>query len=140
MRRGTGRGGGRGRGRPVDPLAAAAAAADAIAAGRRRAVDLGRMVPADGPPRWFAGVLGAGFDAVVNERANRMRFPRGPRRYDVAIFAELVRLKPRTYTIRLDGEEHVVRAVLVAVGNTAADGGGVRVVPAARPPGRPADT
>ena len=32
--------------------------------------------------RWFGAVLAAGFDAIVNERANRMRWPRGPRRYD----------------------------------------------------------
>jgi len=89
------------------------------------------MVPAAGPPRWFGGVLGAGFDAMVNERANRMRFPRGPRRYDVAIVAELFRLKPRPYTVRLDGVEHRLDAVLVAIGNTPAYGGGMRICPAA---------
>ena len=118
-------------GLPTDPVAAARVVADALRTGRRRRVDLARMVPAVGPTRWFAGVLGAGFDAMVNERANRMRFPRGPRRYDVAIVAELVRLKPRAYTLRLDGVEHRLDAVLVAVGNTPAYGGGMRICPAA---------
>jgi diacylglycerol kinase (ATP) len=118
-------------GLPVDPVAAALLAADALAAGRRRSVDLARMVPADGPVRWFGAVLGAGFDAIVNERANRMRFPRGPRRYDIAIFAELMRLRPRMYTLRLDGVEHRLAAVLVAIGNTPAYGGGMRICPAA---------
>ena len=48
-------------------------------------------------------MLAAGFDAIVNERANRMRWPRGPRRYDLAILVELARLRPRRYTLRLDG-------------------------------------
>jgi len=116
-------------GLPIDPVAAAEVASAALRDGRRRLVDLARMVPADGPPRWFGAVLGAGFDAIVNERANRMRFPRGPRRYDIAIFAELVRLRPRVYTVRLDGVEHRLPAVLVAVGNTPAYGGGMRICP-----------
>ena len=118
-------------GLPTDPVAAAGVIADALRTGRRRRVDLARMVPADGPTRWFGAVLGAGFDAIVNERANRMRFPRGPRRYDVAIVAELLRLRPRPYTMRLDGVEHRLDAVLVAVGNTPAYGGGMRICPAA---------
>jgi diacylglycerol kinase (ATP) len=60
-----------------------------------------------------------------------MRFPRGPRRYDLAILAELARLRPRRYTLRLDGVAHTVDAVLVAVGNTASYGGGMRICPAA---------
>jgi diacylglycerol kinase (ATP) len=120
-------------GLPIDPVEAAGVVAAALASGERRTIDLARMVPADGPARWFGAVLGAGFDALVNERANRMRFPRGPRRYDVAIFAELVRLRPRDYVIRLDGVEHRLRAVLVAVGNTPAYGGGMRICPAADP-------
>jgi diacylglycerol kinase (ATP) len=118
-------------GLPTDPVAAAQVVADALRTGRRRRVDLARMVPSVGQPRWYGGVLGAGFDAMVNERANRMRFPRGPRRYDVAIVAELFRLKPRPYILRLDGVEHRLDAVLVAIGNTPAYGGGMRICPAA---------
>ncbi len=118
-------------GLPLDIGRAADVIAHAIEAGHHRSVDLARMVPADGPPRWFGAVLGAGFDAIVNERANRMRFPRGPRRYDIAIVAELLRLRPRHYTIRIDGEVHELDAVLVAVGNTPSYGGGMRICPAA---------
>jgi diacylglycerol kinase (ATP) len=116
-------------GLPTDPMAAAIAISDALDTGRRRRIDLARMVPADGPARWFGAVLGAGFDSIVNERANRMRFPRGPRRYDIAIMVELLRLRPRHYSIRLDGAEHEIDAVLVAVGNTASYGGGMRICP-----------
>jgi diacylglycerol kinase (ATP) len=118
-------------GLPVDVAGAAEVAARAIETGSRRAVDLARMVPVRGPDRWFGAVLGAGFDAIVNDRANRMRFPRGPRRYDVAIVVELLRLRPRHYTITLDGESHELDAVLVAIGNTPSYGGGMRICPAA---------
>ncbi|HEX6500507.1 MAG TPA: diacylglycerol kinase [Micromonosporaceae bacterium] len=120
-------------GLPAAPLAAADAIAEALRAGRYRRVDLARMTGSDGSVRWFGAVLAAGFDALVNERANRMSFPRGPRRYDLAIFAELVRLRPRRYTLMLDGQRLELDAVLVAVGNTPSYGGGMRICPAADP-------
>ncbi|MET8234494.1 diacylglycerol kinase [Micromonospora sp. NPDC005298] len=118
---------------PADPLAAVAVIADALRAGRSRPVDLARMTDTDGVHRWYGAVLAAGFDAIVNERANRMRWPRGPRRYDLAIVVELARLRPRRYTLRLDGVPHEVDAVLVAVGNCPTYGGGMRICPDADP-------
>ncbi|HEX5596194.1 MAG TPA: diacylglycerol kinase [Micromonosporaceae bacterium] len=116
---------------PADPLAALDVIADALAAGQTRPVDLARVTGPDGVDRWYGAVLAAGFDAIVNERANRMRWPKGPRRYDLAIVAELARLRPRQYMLRLDGEEHRLAAVLVAVGNGPSYGGGMRICPAA---------
>jgi diacylglycerol kinase (ATP) len=118
-------------GLPTEVMPAAERIVAALRNGSRRWVDLARAVAGDGSQRWFGAVLGAGFDAIVNERANRMRFPRGPRKYDLAIFAELLRLRPRAYTMRLDGVEQRFEAVLVAVGNTPASGGGMRICPAA---------
>ncbi|GGM06473.1 diacylglycerol kinase family protein [Micromonospora yangpuensis] len=118
---------------PTDPLAAADAVVAALRAGRTRPVDLARLTGAAGAPRWFGAVLAAGFDAIVNERANRMRWPRGPRRYDLAILVELARLRARRYTLRLDGVVHELDAVLVAVGNCASYGGGMRICPDADP-------
>jgi diacylglycerol kinase (ATP) len=115
---------------PRDPMAAAAAIADAS---RVRRFDLARMTAADGRTRWYGAVLGAGFDAIVNERANGMRFLRGPRSYNLAVLAELARLRPRLYTLTLDGTSYTHNAVLVAVGNTASYGGGMRICPAADP-------
>jgi len=120
-------------GLPADPLAAADAIAAALRTGTTRAVDLALMTAPEQPQRWFGAVLAAGFDAVVNERANAMRWPRGQRRYDLAILVELARLRPRRYTLRLDGQLHELDAVLVAVGNTASYGGGMRICPAADP-------
>ncbi|MEV1147568.1 diacylglycerol kinase family protein, partial [Micromonospora sp. NPDC049799] len=118
---------------PADPFAAADVIAAALLQGRTSPVDLARMTGADGTVRWYGAVLAAGFDAIVNERANRMRWPRGPRRYDLAILVELARLRPRRYTLRLDGESHELDAVLVAVGNGACYGGRMRICPAADP-------
>ncbi|WP_327027101.1 diacylglycerol kinase family protein [Micromonospora sp. NBC_01739] len=118
---------------PADPLAAADAVTAALRQRRTRPVDLARITGPDGAHRWYGGVLAAGFDAIVNERANRMRWPRGPRRYDLAILVELARLRPRHYTLRLDGVTHETEAVLVAVGNCPSYGGGMRICPDADP-------
>jgi diacylglycerol kinase (ATP) len=120
-------------GLPADPVAVAASIVDALGAGRTRPIDLAQLTGAPGQRRWFAAVLGAGFDAIVNERANAMRWPKGRRRYDVAIFAELIRLRPRHYLITVDGESFDQDAVLVAVGNTSSYGGGMKMCPAADP-------
>ena len=118
---------------PADPLRAAEQVAAALATGATVPVDLARVRGADGTTRWYGAVLGAGFDAVVNERANRMRWPRGDRRYDLAIFRELVGLRARRYRLVLDGVEQHPQAILVAVGNTGSYGGGIRICPDADP-------
>lgn len=81
--------------------------------------------------RWFAGVFSAGFDAAVNERANRLRRPRGGARYPVAVLLELARLHPLRYRITIDRDTRQVDAVLVTVGNTTTIGGGMRLTPGA---------
>ena len=53
--------------------------------------------------KYFVTVLAAGFDAVVNERANRMTWPKGQMRYNLATLAELRTFKPMPYTLDLDG-------------------------------------
>ncbi|HEY7272133.1 MAG TPA: diacylglycerol kinase family protein [Actinoplanes sp.] len=118
---------------PGDPLGAADAVAAAVRDGRFRAFDLARMTGPEGEVRWYGAVLAAGFDAIVNERANRMRWPRGPRRYDLAIALETARLRPRAYRLDVDGADRAFTGVLVAVGNCASYGGGMRICPDADP-------
>jgi diacylglycerol kinase (ATP) len=74
-------------------------------------------------------VLAAGFDSLVNERANAMRWPKGRRRYDVAIFRELLTLHAKQYRVTLDGQPLDRHANLVAVGNGPSYGGGLRMCP-----------
>jgi diacylglycerol kinase (ATP) len=118
---------------PGNPLTAADRIAAAIAAGRTTGFDLARMTMTSGEVRWFGAVLAAGFDAIVNERANSMRWPRGPRRYDLAILLETARLRARHYELTLDDTEISFDGVLVAVGNCPSYGGGLRICPDADP-------
>jgi diacylglycerol kinase (ATP) len=101
-----------------DPVAAA----DRVIAGRTRTIDLARS-----GSRYFVTVLAAGFDAIVNERANRMTWPRGQMRYNLATVAELRTFEPLPYTLDLDGEVRRLDAMLVAVGNGPSFGGGLRI-------------
>ncbi|GIF76029.1 diacylglycerol kinase [Asanoa siamensis] len=117
----------------TDPHAAVAMVTGAVNAAETAALDLARLTTTDGTVHWFGGVLAAGFDAVVNERGNRMRWPRGPIRYDLAILVELARLRARRYRLTLDGVAQERDAVLVAVANGPSYGGGMRICPDADP-------
>jgi diacylglycerol kinase (ATP) len=101
-----------------DPLAAA----DVIIAGGTRVIDLARS-----GDRYFVTVMAAGFDAAVNEKANRMSWPKGQLKYSVAIVAVLKEFKPIHYTLDLDGETRQVDGMLVSIGNGDSMGGGLRV-------------
>ena len=112
------------------------AAVDLLADGWIRAVDAGRTTTRadvgadlDQPPRWWLGVLGGGFDSVVTERAHRLRWPRGPMRYTLAVVLELPLFRPIPYAVTVDDVRIETRAMLVAVGNGPAFGGGMLVCP-----------
>ncbi len=97
-------------------------AADVVVASRVREIDLALAAGT-----YFVTVLAAGFDAKVNERANRMRWPAGQMRYNLATLAELRVFSPLPYLLELDGEQRRVEAMLVAVGNGPSFGGGLRI-------------
>ena len=115
------------------PVGDPADAADVVADAQVRAVDAVRSVrPGREEPLWWANVASAGFDAAVTERANRLRWPRGRRRYDLAVLAELRVLRPLPFVVTVDDERHEVEATLVAVGNGPSYGAGMRITPGAR--------
>lgn len=105
-----------------------------VALGPDRNVDLLRR-----GETWALSVATTGFSAAVNERAEAMSWPRGASRYSLATLLELPRLRPTDLVLSLEPDdggapvEHRVRAALVAVGNTALFGGGMRICPAADP-------
>ena len=101
-----------------DPVAAA----DRVIAGATRQVDLARA-----GTKYFATVLCAGFDAMVNERANRMTWPKGQMRYNLATLSELRVFRPLPYTLELDGKQLKLDAMMVSVGNGPSFGGGLRI-------------
>ena len=88
------------------------------------AIDLGLV---DG--EWFGAILSTGFDAVVNEKANTMKWPTGPMKYNAAIAVELPRFRPRRYDIHLDDQTISAEAMLIAVANGKSYGGGMKVCP-----------
>jgi diacylglycerol kinase (ATP) len=110
------------------PVGNPEAAAALVTSGRVRTVDLGRC-RSGGQERWWLGVLGGGFDSVVAERAGRMTWPRGPMRYNLAIARELPTFRAIPYALTLDGRREETEAMLVAVANGPAFGGGMRVAP-----------
>ncbi len=128
---GTGNDTARGLGIPVDDSDAAVRMLVDALDRDPRTIDAGRVTRADGSERWFVGVLSAGFDAIVNERANRMRWPRGPRRYTLAIAWELLRFRPIAYRLVVDGVVLSRRAMLAAVANGTSFGGGMKITPQA---------
>jgi diacylglycerol kinase (ATP) len=97
-------------------------AVERVIRGETRTVDLARS-----GSQYFVTVLAAGFDAIVNERANRMTWPKGQMRYNIATLAELRVFRPLPYTLQLDDRELQLEAMLVAVGNGPSFGGGLRI-------------
>lgn len=101
-----------------DPLKAA----DALARAVPRSIDVGQV-----GEEYFVTVLAAGFDSIVNERANAMTWPRGQMRYNLATLAVLRSFDPLAYRLTLDGSPLETEAMLVAVGNGRSYGGGLRM-------------
>ena len=85
------------------PTGDPAAAVDVIAAGRTETVDLGLIRGADGTTTWFGTVAATGFDSLVSDRVNRMSWPHGRMRYNVAMVAELSQLRPLPFRLVFDG-------------------------------------
>ena len=114
------------------PVGDPAAAVDVIVAGHTDTIDLGHIRGDDGTGTWFGTIAATGFDSLVSDRVNRMRWPHGRMRYNLAIVAELSQLHPLPFRLVLDGEREVVTDLtLAAFGNTRSYGGGMLICPGA---------
>jgi len=90
-------------------------------------VDLGKA-----GDQYFAAICSTGFDSIVNERANRLKWPRGKMKYNIAMLLELPRFKPKSYNIVIDGKPFQTQAMLIAIANGLSYGGGMKVCPEAQ--------
>jgi diacylglycerol kinase (ATP) len=100
---------------------------DLIAHADARAIDLGQVGSI-----WFAAILSSGFDALVNERANVMEWPKGRMRYNIAMIEKIAALRTHNYRMRLDEVSLDVEATLVTVANGPSYGGGMNICPDAK--------
>lgn len=115
------------------------AAADVVADGFAITTDLGRILPVDasGEPdeaqaKWFGTIMCAGFDSLVSDRVNVMKWPHGRNRYNAAIVVEFLNFHALPFRITLDdGTVIEDRITLAAFGNTRSYGGGMKICPAA---------
>ena len=89
-------------------------------------VDLGKV-----GDEYFAAICSTGFDSIVNERANKLKWPTGKMKYNIAMLLELPRFKPRSYEIVIDGKKMQTQAMLIAIANGLSYGGGMKVCPTA---------
>jgi len=106
------------------------AAADIVIDGWTETIDLGRIRDDTGLDKWFGTVAATGFDSLVTDRANRMRWPHGRLRYYIAMVAELSQLRLLPFRLVLDGTEEIEADItLAAFGNTRSYGGGLLICP-----------
>lgn len=96
-----------------------------------RTIDTIRATSSIGEFYCFA-TLAAGFDSLVARRANQMRFPKGPSRYQIAMVLELMKFKGLPFKIVVDGTHREVEAMLCTVANAHVYGGGMMIVPQAK--------
>jgi len=107
-----------------------AALAEVIARGETHRVDVTHL-EVEGRTHHALAIVTTGFDSAVNERANEMTRLRGTARYVAALLAELRDLRTYTCDMTVDDERITGEALLIAVGNGATYGGGMRICPSA---------
>lgn len=111
---------------PLDPRRAALN----IVRGFTTTTDLGKITDAEGNVRYFMTIACAGFDSLVSDRTNVMKWPSGKARYNLAILMEFARFHSMPTRITLDDGTVLDEDVtLCAMGNTCTYGGGMRVCP-----------
>lgn len=81
--------------------------------------------------RYFAEILSTGFDSLVNERANQLKFFSGRSKDNLSILLELPLFKPKSYSFKIDDVSFTSKAMLIAVSNGKSYGGGMKITPMA---------
>ena len=94
--------------------------------GTERLLDVATV---DGRP--FMGIASFGLDSDANAIANRARLVKGPAVYLYAALRALAAWRPARFVVIVDGTRHEASGYSVAVGNSRAYGGGMRILPRA---------
>lgn len=107
---------------------------EALAAGRKRSVDLIRLTHAKGRVYSF-NVLSVGFTADVGALTNRMFKPFGHLGYLLGVFVRVVQLKRRAFKMRCDADAHwdERRCLFLTFNNSKFTGGTMMIAPDADP-------
>jgi len=105
---------------PRDPVAAARVAVE----GEERLLDVANV---DGTP--YVGIASLGIDSVVQRIANQARLVKGDLVYAYATVRGLIRWRPATFTVDVDGDRRTFTGYSVAVANSTTFGGGMRLLP-----------
>jgi diacylglycerol kinase (ATP) len=79
--------------------------------------------------QWFMANVAGGFASKVCTRIESIKYPRGDIRYILAIFIEMMKLKPEKYRVTIDGITKTFESLLFGVGNGPDVGGGLRLFP-----------
>lgn len=89
-----------------------------------QSIDLGKA-----NDQYFAQILSTGFDSLVNEKANKMKFIKGRIKYNLAIIMVLSTFKPKHYRFKVDEVSFESKAMLIAISNGKSYGGGMMITP-----------
>ena len=92
------------------------------------AIDLG-LVTGNFGKRWYVQVLSTGFDALVNDFANKITWPKGQIKYTLATIFTLARFKPIKYELVVDDKKFDQNFMLLSVANGETYGGGMKICP-----------
>lgn len=91
-------------------------------------IDLGRV-----DDIYFFNIASLGFDAEVVRHTDKIkRVIKGKTAYILGVLTSLLVYKSRNMNIEVDGEKILRRATLVAIGNGAYYGGGMKILPMAK--------
>lgn len=114
------------------PRGDAEAAANIIADGFWTSTDLGLITDSEGNKKWFGTIMCSGFDSLVTDRANQMKWPHGKNRYNLAIVREFLAFHSLPFRITIDNGQVLEGPItLASFGNTKTYGGGMQICPVA---------
>ncbi|MCD4818998.1 MAG: diacylglycerol kinase family lipid kinase [Candidatus Cloacimonetes bacterium] len=99
-------------------------AIETLLTNKTKYVDVGKI-----EDQYFINSLGIGFDAIVAQKATRIKFLNGLPRYLVAVFTALINLKFHKWEIITENRKISAKFLLILFGNGKYSGGGFKLTP-----------